>query len=134
MSWNNMSYGDNTPQNFSSKSHHTLIAELVVGESGAATTGLIIAKQDPRYHPSKREDGEERGQISFLLRDSSGFVNVTCWGTAGYAKELAARLQVKDVIELVNPKIEAKPDTEGERMWSPSTPVSFRLQVTISPY
>lgn len=123
-----MSYGE-APQQCFSKSHHTLISELVVGESGAATTGLIIAKADPRYYPSKREDGEERGQLSFLLRDTSAFVNVTCWGTAGYAKELAARLQVKDVIEIVNPKIETKPDTEAERSWSPSTPVPFRLQV-----
>ena len=59
------------------------------GVSGQDITGLVIAKQEGRQVTSK--NGEERGAMTFTIRDKSAIVNVTCWGTLQFIQQLAQK-------------------------------------------
>lgn len=48
-------------------------------------TGIVVAKQDGRQVPGK--NGEDRGALTFTIRDMSAIVNVTCWGTYEFVQQ-----------------------------------------------
>ena len=47
---------------------------------------MVVAKQDGRQVSNK--NGEERGTLSFTIRDTSAIVNVTYWGTFQFIQQL----------------------------------------------
>lgn len=67
--------------------------------TNSVIVGVIIAKQQHRVFPSKKE-GPDRGVWNFTLRDSEiDYINVTCWGSAEYAQHLDMSFTVGDVGE-----------------------------------
>lgn len=105
----------------------TAISSLKTGVSGQVTAGLIIAKQDFRQVSGK--NNEERGALSFTLRDSSATVNVTCWGTAQFVQQISQRFHINDVVKLSNCNVQDKPDSEQEKIYCPATNVTFKISV-----
>ena len=59
------------------------------GVSGQTITGLVIAKQNGRQIAGK--NGDDRGALSFTIKDSSATVNVTCWGLFQFIQQLSQK-------------------------------------------
>ncbi|XP_022089351.1 meiosis-specific with OB domain-containing protein-like [Acanthaster planci] len=94
-------------------------------------TGVVIAKQQPRSVPSKTDPTTDRGLLSFTLRDSpTDFINGTCWGSESYICELATKFKIGDIVEIRNPQIQSKQNTEQEERYRPWTPSQYQLTLS----
>lgn len=89
--------------------------------------GVIIAKSECRQITSKF-NGNEKGTISFTLRDSKRyFINCKVWGTEQFAKAYGTAFKHGDVIVVNRPRIVQK-DSDVNR-YNPQTTTPFQLTV-----
>ncbi|KAG1649982.1 Meiosis-specific with OB domain-containing protein [Nymphon striatum] len=104
----------------SSSNHMMTIATLQPHVPNVSVVGLIIAKQEPRSFPNKREPGKHRYLLSFTLRDSpKDMLNVTCWGDECYIQFLAASYHIGDIIEIHNPQIQQRLGDFNDERYKP---------------
>ncbi|XP_038064196.1 meiosis-specific with OB domain-containing protein-like [Patiria miniata] len=93
--------------------------------------GVVIAKQQPKSIPSKSDPSTDRGLLSFTLRDSPmDFINGTCWGSELYIRDLATKFKIGDIVEIRNPQIQSKQNTEQEERYRPWTPSQYQLTLS----
>ncbi|CAM1322563.1 MEIOB (predicted) [Pycnogonum litorale] len=107
------------------------IANLEPNFPNALIAGLLIAKQEPRTIPNKRDPGKERHLMSFTIRDSpTDMINGTCWGESSYISYLANTFHIGDIVEIGNPQVQKKQDNVNEERYHPYSTSPFQLNVS----
>ncbi|KAK2159659.1 hypothetical protein LSH36_148g00048 [Paralvinella palmiformis] len=115
----------------SSSSETITIAELLPGVSCAKMIGAVIAREEPRHFPSKKDPSSEHYLMSFTMRDSSAdFINVTCWGGEQYIMDLAQQFHIADIVEVSHVSIQNKPLDGTDERYRPWTPSPYCLNVS----
>ncbi|XP_071496371.1 meiosis-specific with OB domain-containing protein-like [Diadema antillarum] len=107
------------------------LKDLTAHSTNVTVVGLVIAKQHPRKVPSKTSPGTDRSVLSFTLRDSPvDFINATCWGSREHIQGLGDKFCIGDLVEITNPQVRTKSNSEIEERYHPWTPSAFQLTVS----
>ncbi|XP_071797050.1 meiosis-specific with OB domain-containing protein-like [Asterias amurensis] len=107
------------------------LKNITPNAANAVIIGLVISKQQPKTIPSKSDPNNDRGLISFTIRDSPmDFINGTCWGSENYIFDLASKFKIGDIVEIRNPQIQNKQNTEQEERYRPWTPSPYQLSLS----
>ncbi|XP_047993764.1 meiosis-specific with OB domain-containing protein isoform X1 [Leguminivora glycinivorella] len=89
---------------------------LNINLKSALIVGIIIAKKKPRAVGSKKKNGDSRGVMGFVMRDSEvDTINVDVWGSEYFALTFYERFLVGDVVEISQPKICVKSGNDEYR-------------------
>ncbi|KAH3870018.1 hypothetical protein DPMN_033196 [Dreissena polymorpha] len=105
--------------------------ETLMAGYTANVIGVVIAKDSPRSIFSKKNAGSERFLVNFTLRDSvTAFVNVTCWGSENYIKDLCAGFCIGDIVKLGNVQVQSKTSDGSDEKFRAATPVGFHLTLS----
>ncbi|XP_067044393.1 meiosis-specific with OB domain-containing protein-like [Acropora muricata] len=112
-------------------SGRTSIRDLCHGMNNSNLLGLVVAKQPVHSFPDRKNPGREKSHFFFTLRDSpTDFVNVNCWGSENYIDSLTKSFRINDIVEVRNPQIQDKQNSESEQKWRPWTPSPYQLHVS----
>nr|XP_054763159.1 meiosis-specific with OB domain-containing protein-like [Lytechinus pictus] len=107
------------------------LKDLTAQASNVVIIGIVIAKQKPRQVQSKANPGTDRSVFGFTLRDSPvDFINASCWGSSEHVLELSNKFRIGDIVELKNPQVQTKSNSEIEERCRPWTPSAFQLNVS----
>ncbi|XP_065660140.1 meiosis-specific with OB domain-containing protein isoform X3 [Hydra vulgaris] len=106
------------------------IKDLGVGVEKRKLVGLVIAKYETRSFPDKKQHGQLKYQLSFVLRDSAEyFINVTCWGHEVFIKGLSETFKIGDTVEMCNFMVQTKTTTETDIKYRPSSSSMYQITV-----
>ncbi|XP_013380147.1 meiosis-specific with OB domain-containing protein-like [Lingula anatina] len=93
--------------------------------------GVVLAKEEPRAIPSKKNPGTELYLVSFTLRDSPvDFINATCWGNELHIQQVAELFHIGDIVEICNAQIASKPSDGSDERFRPWTPSLYQLNIS----
>lgn len=113
--------------------NRTFIRELEGGVVKNVIIGLVIAKYESRSFPDKKNYGQMRYQLVFVLRDTAvDFINVVCWGQEEFINNTSQLLKVGDIVEIENCMIQTKPSSDYEEKYRPTTTSPFQINVSES--
>lgn len=112
----------------------TTIAALSPSLSGACSlAGLVIAKQDPKVLPSKRDPLTSIAVLSFTIRDSvDDIINVTSWGSQRHVAIQAGLFHIGDTVMIQSPVIVIRQPTDVDENYRPQASSPFYLKLNES--
>lgn len=102
------------------------IANINPTISNALIVSIIINKSDVKVFAPKMDENQNRGVITFTVRDATRFCNVTVWGTDTYIQDYDQKFSYGDVIIIMRPEIS---QTNMNQQFLPITSSPYTLTV-----